>query len=310
MRNALSFDVEDYYHVSALASAAPRKSWGKMPQRVEANTCKLFDLLAEHQISATFFFLGCVAEGHPQLVRRARELGHEVACHGHSHTLVYDQSEKTFREETLRAKCFLEDHAQQPILGYRAASYSITRRSLWALDVLAELGFQYDSSIFPVLHDRYGIPGARREPHVMILRNGRSLVEFPLTTALVAGYRLPAAGGGYFRIFPYAVSRWALQRTNAAGMPFIFYLHPWEIDPHQPRLSAGAISTFRHYTNLGRCEQRLKRLLSEFQFHSAANVLRDLGLLPDSSVGSENGAPLRTGAPGSQRPGLSLSGIG
>ena len=291
MRNALTFDVEDYYHVSALASAIPRDDWNSMPQRVDANTRRLYDILGEYGISATFFFLGCVAERHPQLVRRAQELGHEVACHGYSHRLVYEQGEKEFREEAVRAKNFLEDQVQRAVLGYRAASYSITRRSLWALDILADAGFRYDSSIFPVRHDRYGIPDARREPHELRLPSGQRLVEFPLTTALVGRYRLPAAGGGYFRILPYGVTRWALRQVNSAGMPFIFYLHPWEIDPGQPRVAAGAISTFRHYTNLDQCEQRLRTLLAEFQFSTAAGVLQDLGLLPADDAGNVGGQP-------------------
>lgn len=286
MRNALSFDVEDYYQVSALASVVPRSDWETMPQRVDGNTRRLFELLGSREISATFFFLGCVAERHPMLVRLAHELGHEVACHGHSHRLVYEQSEKEFREETLRSKHFLEDQIQEPVLGYRAASYSITRRSLWALDILAEAGFRYDSSIFPVVHDRYGIADARREPHVLQLSGGRSLVEFPLSTALIGRYRLPAAGGGYFRIFPYGMTRWALRRVNAADLPFIFYLHPWEIDPGQPRLRPGVLSSFRHYTNLDICEERLHRLLGEFEFATAAQVLQDLGLLMTGSPGS------------------------
>ena len=283
MLNALSFDVEDYFQVSAMTATVAASSWESMPRRVVRNTELLLDLLAQRNTRATFFFLGWVADREPHLVRKVVAAGHEVACHGYSHRLVYEQSPQEFREETLRSKALLEDQAQAPVLGYRAASYSITRRSLWALDTLVEAGFSYDSSIFPVRHDRYGIPDAPRAPH-MIRREAGQLVEFPPSTAQVPGLRLPVAGGGYFRIFPYAVTRWAVRRVNAEGLPFIFYLHPWEVDPDQPRLPAGWLSRFRHYTNLQHCEARLRRLLGEFQFAPAREVLEAHGWLRDGRV--------------------------
>lgn len=279
MRNALTVDVEDYFHVAAFARQIDPAIWDRFPLRVERNTHRLLDLFAEREVRATFFVLGWVAERCPGLVRVIIDRGHEVACHGYSHQLIYEQTPAVFREETIRAKACLEDQAQRPVLGYRAASYSITKRSLWALDILAELGFAYDSSIFPVHHDRYGIPGSPRWPYRLDTSRDGSLIEFPPSTLAVGGHRLPVAGGGYFRIYPYQLTRFALSRINRIeGQPFIFYLHPWEIDPEQPRIRAGWLSTFRHYTNLNRCEARLRRLLRDFLFVPARDVLAELDI--------------------------------
>lgn len=282
IRNALTVDVEDYFHVSAFSESINRSDWSNHPLRVEHNTHRLLDLFDEHGARATFFVLGWVAKRVDSLVREIASRGHEVACHGYSHQLVYEQSPELFREETLRSKTLLEDIVQLPVRGYRAASYSITARSLWALDILAEAGFEYDSSIFPVRHDRYGMPDAPRFPYQLTTPNGQSLVEFPLSTASFLGYRLPMAGGGYFRLYPYPLTRAGLRQiNNKAGKPFIFYLHPWEIDIDQPRITASWLSRFRHYNNLGKCEARLRELMSEFQFTTSWDVLQDLGLLQD-----------------------------
>ncbi len=214
IRNALTVDVEDYFHVSAFAQAIDRRDWDKWPLRVEKNTHRLLDLFDEYQVKATFFVLGWVAERQPGLVREIAVRGHEIACHGFSHQLVYNQSPEVFREETGRSKSLLEDIAQSPVRGYRAASYSITARSLWALDILAETGFEYDSSIFPIRHDRYGIPGAEEKPHQLMTPEGRTLIEFPLSTAKMLNYRVPVAGGGYFRLYPYWLSRAGLRQIN------------------------------------------------------------------------------------------------
>lgn len=276
MRNALTVDVEDYFHVAAFSRQIDPASWDRFPLRVERNTHRLLDLFAERKVHATFFVLGWVAERCPELVRAIAEQGHEVACHGYSHQLIYDQTFDAFRAETVRSKSCLEDQAQCPVSGYRAASYSITKCSLWALDILAELGFTYDSSIFPVHHDRYGIPDSPRWPYQLDTSTGGSIVEFPPSTLAVGGYRLPVAGGGYFRIYPYRLTHFALSRINREeGRPFIFYLHPWEIDLEQPRIRANWLSTFRHYTNLNRCERRLNRLLRDFQFAPAGEVLKN-----------------------------------
>jgi polysaccharide deacetylase family protein (PEP-CTERM system associated) len=282
--NAFTVDVEDYFHVAALASAVSRDSWHARESRVERNTERLLDLLAEKDVHGTFFVLGWVAERSPQLVRRIAAAGHEIACHGFSHQLIYRQSREEFREETARAKALLEDAIGRAVLGYRAASFSIVRETLWALDVLIDLGFRYDSSIFAIRHDRYGIPDASPAPGRVAAPSGRSLVEFPGAPASFFGLKVPVTGGGYFRIIPYGVTRSGLRRINAAGRPFAFYLHPWEIDPGQPRISVGVVSRFRHYTNLSRCEARLRRLLGEFAFASMAEVLRGISDLAESEL--------------------------
>ena len=287
MRNALTVDVEDYFHVAAFSQQIDSATWDRFPLRVERNTYQLLELFAERGVHATFFVLGWVAERCPELVRALAKQGHEVACHGYSHQLIYGQTPAVFREETVRAKTCLEDQAQCPVFGYRAASYSITKCSLWALDILAELGFSYDSSIFPVHHDRYGIPGSPRWPYRFHAPNGSSLIEFPPSTLAIGGHRLPVAGGGYFRIYPYQLTRFALSRINRVEKrPFIFYLHPWEIDPEQPRIQASWLSTFRHYTNLSRCEERLLRLLRDFRFAPAREVLEAMNVPAVSVVGT------------------------
>lgn len=279
IKNALTVDVEDYFHVSAFADNVKQQDWDNYPLRVENNTRRLLDLFDAQNIKATFFVLGWVAERTPDLIKNIAERGHEVACHGFSHQLVYNQSPEVFREETLRSKHLLEDIVQKPVRGYRAASYSITNQSRWALDILAEAGFDYDSSIFPVRHDRYGIPDAPEFPHIMKTPNGNSLVEFPLSTARLLKYRLPVAGGGYFRLYPYAMTRAGLSQINRRQQPFIFYLHPWEIDPEQPKISSRWLSRFRHYNNLDKCELRLRRLIKDFSFSTVENVLAELDLL-------------------------------
>jgi polysaccharide deacetylase family protein (PEP-CTERM system associated) len=281
-RNAMTVDVEDYFHVSAFAKSIDQSDWGKYQLRVENNTHRLMDLFDEYQVKATFFVLGWVAERTPELVKEIATRSHEVACHGYSHQLIYNQTPQVFREETLRSKHLLEDLVQAPIRGYRAASYSITNKSRWALDILVEAGFVYDSSIFPVRHDRYGIPDALDIPHRLETPEGHSLVEFPLSTAKLFSYRLPVAGGGYFRLYPYSLTRAGLSQINRRQNPFIFYLHPWEIDPDQPRIDASWFSRFRHYNNLDKCEPRLRNLMRDFQFGTVWDVLSALGLTDTS----------------------------
>ena len=288
IENALTIDVEDYFQVAALVEAVRREDWHSMEYRVEANTQRILNLLDRHKAKATFFILGWVAEKSPELVRTIEKAGHEIASHGYSHQLIYNQTPGVFREETRRSKAILEDITGQSIIGYRAASYSITQQSRWALDILAEEGFVWDSSIFPVHHDRYGMPDAPRWPHTLTTDKGYSLAEFPLSTLKLPGYTLPIAGGGYFRLFPYWFSRWGLGSINHQGQPFVFYLHPWEVDPDQPRLDVKWLSRFRHYNNLDVCEARLDRLISQFAFVPMGDVLRNQGLLADQ--GSESAA--------------------
>ncbi|MBT8139537.1 MAG: DUF3473 domain-containing protein [Gammaproteobacteria bacterium] len=274
MQNALTIDVEDYFQVAALAKWAPQAKWDDFELRVEQNTNKILALCAERDIKATFFVLGWIAERCPAVVRSIVEAGHELASHGYSHQLVYNQTPEVFRDETLRSKKLLEDIGGVEVLGYRAASYSITKKSLWALDIIAEAGFKYDSSIFPVRHDRYGIPDAVEVPHRLTTPAGHEIAEFPITALKLGSYKLPIAGGGYFRLFPYWFSKWGLKRVNAVQQqPFVFYLHPWEIDPEQPRLPATGLSKFRHYNNLEKCEGRLENLLAAFSFTSLHEVL-------------------------------------
>jgi polysaccharide deacetylase family protein (PEP-CTERM system associated) len=288
IRNALTVDVEDYFQVSAFADRIDHKEWDNHPLRVEKNTFKLLDLFDEHQIKATFFILGWVAERKKDLVLEIAKRGHEVACHGYSHQLVYNQSPDMFQEETIRAKNILEDIIQQQVRGYRAASYSITEKSLWALDILAEAGFVYDSSIFPVRHDRYGMPDTPEYPYRLTTPAGHSIIEFPLSTAKIINYRLPVAGGGYFRLYPYWLSRMGLRQINRHDKPFIFYLHPWEVDPDQPKISASWFSRFRHYNNLDKCESRLRNLVTDFQFATVRDVLSDLGLTDANDSTGQN----------------------
>lgn len=284
--HAMTVDVEDYYHVAAFAKVIKPADWPKWPSRVEANTDKLLQLFDDANIKITFFILGWVAERYPELVKRIRAQGHEIASHGYSHQLIYKQTPEIFRAETAKSKQILEDLIQVPILGYRAASYSITRKSLWALDILAELGFTWDSSIFPTHHDNYGIPDSPEEPYTIITTSGARLTEFPLTTARVFGQAIPAAGGGYFRQYPYALSRWLFERASLdQTKPQIFYLHPWEVDPDQPRVpNAGWFSNFRHYTNLKRCLPRLERMIGDFQFGTISQSLGSVDINKTLSI--------------------------
>ncbi|MFN3736723.1 XrtA system polysaccharide deacetylase [Hydrogenophaga sp.] len=260
--NALTIDVEDYFQVSAFAPHIARTEWDQRECRVERNMDRILGLLARHQIQATFFTLGWIAERYPQLVRRIVEEGHELASHGYGHQRASDLSRDEFRDDVTRAKALLEDIGGQAVWGYRAPSFSIGDANLWALDVLQEAGYRYSSSIYPVRHDHYGSPDAPRFAHQV--RPG--LMEVPPTTLRLFSRNLPSSGGGYFRLFPYALSRWMLRQVNQRdGESAIFYMHPWEIDPQQPRIPGVSLKTrFRHYVNIDRTEQRLDRLLSDF----------------------------------------------
>jgi polysaccharide deacetylase family protein (PEP-CTERM system associated) len=279
MLNALSVDVEDYYQVSAFARQVPPESWSSFAPRVARNTLRLLDMFGRHRVRGTFFILGWVAERNPALVEEIHRAGHEVACHGYSHQLVYLQGREQFREETRRAKAVLEEIIGAEVIGYRAASFSIVEQSRWALDALAEEGFRYDSSIYPIRHDRYGMPDAPAAPHRLETPSGHSIVEFPPTAIEAAGMRLPVGGGGYFRLYPYWMTRAALRSLNSRGRNCMCYFHPWEIDPRQPRLQAGLVSRFRHYVNLHRTEPRLRQLIADFNFAPAREVLASAGLL-------------------------------
>jgi len=296
MLNILTIDVEDYYHVSAFESTVSREDWDNYENRVVDNTRRLLAILKSFDVKATFFILGWVAEQHPEIVKDIAFDGHEIACHGYAHRLIYEQSKEAFREDLVKSKTILEEIVNQfgipthpcpsrggdsefripKVIGYRAASCSITEQSLWALDILVEEGFQYDSSIYPVVHDRYGIPNAERFPYVISCANGGSLCEFPLSTLRIMRTNIPIAGGGYFRLFPYEFTRWAIRKLNKDGHPAIVYIHPWEIDPSQPRLDGSVISRFRQYNNLDKTEKRLKALLRDFDFVPIRTFLMSL----------------------------------
>lgn len=280
MLNALTIDVEDYYQVSAFESVVPFKDWGCYESRVERNTHRLLDLLDACDITATFFVLGWVAERHPTLVGAIHARGHEVASHGYAHQRIYTQTPERFREETRRSKRLLEDIIGQPVLGYRAASYSITAQSFWALDILQEEAFAYDSSVFPIRHDLYGIPDYPRFCHALDGYGNGGLVEFPLSTLRLGGVNVPVAGGGYFRLFPYTFTRWSITYLNdKERQPAVIYLHPWEVDPSQPRIQASRLSMFRHYLNLDKTAARLQYCLRDFAFGTMTEVLQQQGLL-------------------------------
>jgi polysaccharide deacetylase family protein (PEP-CTERM system associated) len=279
MLNALTVDVEDYFQVSAFDGVVPRSQWDRLERRVVANTHRLLDLFDSAGVRATFFVLGWVSEREPALVRAIADRGHEIASHGYGHRLLYEQDARLFADDLKRARQSIEDASGRVVLGYRAPSFSITAGSQWALDVLAEQGYACDASVYPIRHDRYGLPGAARHPYVE-QRAGRRLVEAPGTTVQVGGLVLPAAGGGYFRLYPYSLTRWAIRRVNVRDrQPAIVYVHPWEVDPDQPRVRVGLGTRLRHYVNLRRTEPRLRRLVREFRFAPLADVLRGLGLL-------------------------------
>jgi polysaccharide deacetylase family protein (PEP-CTERM system associated) len=272
--NGMSVDVEDYFQVSAFERIVGRDQWATLDSRVEANTRRLLDLFDETGVKATFFTLGWIAEHHPQLVREIAARGHEVASHGYHHQLVYMLTPRQFREDIRAAKAALEDATGQAVVGYRAPSFSIVTASLWALDALIEEGYVYDTSIFPIHHDRYGIPDGPRHIHT-IERTAGTLIEMPASTVRIGSVNLPIAGGGYFRLLPYSFTRWGIRRVNTTEQsPVVFYLHPWEVDPGQPRMTVGTTTRWRHYGGLHQMADRLTRLVSDFRFDTVASVLK------------------------------------
>jgi polysaccharide deacetylase family protein (PEP-CTERM system associated) len=271
--NALTVDVEDYFHVSAFESHIARTAWDDMPCRIERNVDRILELLAAQDAHATFFTLGWVGERYPALVRRISDAGHEVASHGSSHRRAHDQQPDEFLGDIRRAKSLLQDVIGREVCGYRAPSFSVGPANPWAFDCIAEAGYRYSSSVYPIRHDHYGAPQLPRFAHEV--RPG--LFELPIATVRVLNYNWPAGGGGYFRLLPYEVSRWSLARVNRVDRrPAMFYLHPWELDPEQPRVPGLSVKTrFRHYLNLDRTERRLVRLLRDFRWHRADRVFLD-----------------------------------
>lgn len=269
LKNVLSIDVEDYYQVSNFAHLVSFERWGEFECRVERNTAILLEVLAGAAIKGTFFILGWVAQRHPSLVAEIAAAGHEVATHGYRHRLIYDLEPAEFRRDLRQSVDLIEQASGQRVLGHRAPSFSITTRNPWAIDILQEEGLLYDSSIFAIRHPRYGIPDAPRAPYE--IRPG--FWEFPMATLRFGCTNLPVAGGAYFRLYPYALTRCGVRRMNREGLPAMIYLHPWEVDPEQPRLPTSLQARLRHYTNLKKTEPRLRKLCREFQFATAAEVL-------------------------------------
>ncbi len=269
--NAMTVDVEDYFQVSAFEPYIAKSDWDTIEHRVEANTHKILDIFAEFDQKSTFFTLGWVAERYPGLVQRIINDGHELACHGLEHIRVTEQTAEQFRADIIKSKKILEDISGRKVLGYRAASYSINTENLWAHDVLAEEGFKYSSSVYPVKHDLYGIPDAPRFSYRPIA--GSNFLEIPITTLKLIEKNIPCGGGGFFRFYPYFFSKWAFQHINADKQAAIFYCHPWEIDPNQPRQKGLNFKTrFRHYLNLHKMEQRIRYLMADFQWDTMENI--------------------------------------
>jgi polysaccharide deacetylase family protein (PEP-CTERM system associated) len=266
-KNVVSVDVEDYFHAEIFSRVVQSSEWDRYPTRVVSNTRRLLELFSTCNVQATFFVVGWVAERFPDLVREIAALGHELACHSYWHRLIYRLTPNDFREDTYRAKSVIEQVAGQSIRGYRAPTYSIVEASLWALEILVELGFDYDSSIYPIHHDRYGMPGAPRAPFRIRTASG-SLTEYPLTTFRIAGHRFPVGGGGYLRLLPTWYTSMGIKRAHKDGLPIITYIHPWEIDPEQPRLPIKLLSRLRHYVNLSRSFDRLADMLNTGAFSS------------------------------------------
>jgi polysaccharide deacetylase family protein (PEP-CTERM system associated) len=294
VRNVLTIDIEEYFHVSAFERVIPPSRWRHCESRVEASVDRLLALLDTRRVRATFFVLGWVAQERPALVRRIAEQGHEIGCHSFAHRRIYTQSRAEFAEDVRRAKATIEDAIGAGICGYRAPSFSIVQGTLWALDVVAEFGFTYDSSIFPIRHDRYGIATAPRGPHRVRTPAGAEIWELPPATVSYLGARVPVAGGGYLRHLPPAVLWWGIGRLNRVdGLPAILYVHPWELDPGQPRQPVGRLATWRHYGNLAKTEARLVELLARFEFGTASDLLERLPVA--------TGRPLIAGRPALER---------
>jgi polysaccharide deacetylase family protein (PEP-CTERM system associated) len=270
----MTVDVEDYFHVQAFAGVVARTDWERYPSRVERNTLRLLEMFACRQVRGTFFVLGWVAQRFPGLVQAIRKAGHRVGCHGYAHRLIYEGNETDFRNDVRRARQTIEDITGTSVTSFRAPSYSITSETLWAFEILGEEGFEYDSSIFPVRHDNYGIPDAPRFPYNKQLKCGRQISEFPPSTLRLLGNNIPVAGGGYLRLFPYRLTAWAIHHLNKTErQPAMVYLHPWEIDPDQPRISASWSSRFRHYNNLDSTETKCLKLLDDFSWAPMEEVL-------------------------------------
>ena len=281
MFNALTFDVEDWFQVGALNRVIRQEDWDQCESRIVVNMVRILELLDEKGMKATFFVLGWIAEKHPDVVKMIYEAGHEVATHGYSHKSIADQSRGEFEEDLARSIDVIEGLVSEKVIGYRAPNFSVSSETFWVFEVLADQGIEYDSSIFPIKHDRYGVKDFPRFP-VRIRLNGRKdLVEFPVSTVTLLGRNIPVSGGGYFRLYPYHFIKWAIHSINEGGKPVLVFLHPWELDPDLPRVQAGLFSKFRTYANLYLTQDRFSRLLNDFHFSSVREILKTKDPLPE-----------------------------
>jgi polysaccharide deacetylase family protein (PEP-CTERM system associated) len=274
MKNALTIDLEDYFHVGAYSGRVKLEEWDSYPSRVAQNTDRLLELFAANNCKATFFVLGWVAEKKPEVVARVAAAGHEIGCHSFFHRRVFDLTPQEFREDTRRAKAVIEDVTGQQMLGYRAPNFSVTPKSTWALEILVQEGFTYDSSIFPVKHPSYGMPNAPRMPFWVDTPSGR-ILEFPMSTVAVGSSRSPIGGGAYLRLLPYVYTRWAIEYLNRSeNSPVCVYLHPWELDPEQPHMGGSISARTRHYFGLRGTENKLRKLLGDVEFASLCSIMQ------------------------------------
>lgn len=274
MPHILSFDVEEYFQVEAAAvGGAKPGQWDSFEKRLATSVERILGLLAEYRASATFFVLGWVAQHERSVVRMIADAGHEIASHGMSHTMIGHLTPEQFRGELLRSRKILEDISGKPVIGYRAPTFSITHKTAWALDILAETGYQYDSSVFPIRHDRYGVPSAPRFPHRAVGPSGGEIFEIPPLTIRLVGMNLPVGGGGYLRLLPVSLVVHALNKAQKSGGPGMIYVHPWELDPDQPALQMSWVNRWRHRVNLGRTAEKLSRLLARFTFLSVRQIM-------------------------------------
>jgi polysaccharide deacetylase family protein (PEP-CTERM system associated) len=275
MINALTFDIEDYYQVEAFKEFIPFEEWPQYPSRVVANTKKVINILDEYNVKATFFMLGWIAERFPDIVKQLSDDGHEIATHGYAHRMVYKQSRTAFEEDLVKSIEILEKISGKKVIGYRAPTYSIIEESFWAFDVLIRHNLLYDSSIFPIMHDRYGVPNGERFPYTIEREDGQTILEFPLSTLRLWKWNFPIAGGGYLRLFPYWFLKKSLQWINRQEKPGIIYLHPWELDPEQPRIpDIPRMARFRHYLNLRSTATKLRNLIRDFEFAPIRDILQ------------------------------------
>ncbi len=274
MMNILSFDIEDWFHPEVFDGRFPMDTWDRLESRVERNTEIILTFLQRKRLTATFFILGWVAEKYPQLVKTIADEGHEIACHSYSHTMITKLTPESFREELRRSLSVLRDVSGQPVVGFRAPTFSVVKQTLWALPIMFEEGIRYDSSIFPIIHDRYGIPDAPREPFVIYQNAAGSLIEYPMTTVKLLGFNFPFGGGGYFRLYPFWLSRQLMKKCVQEGRPIIFYAHPWEFDTDLPKVDLNFLSKIRHYTGIKKFIDRLDAVTDMFPF----TAFRDAGL--------------------------------